>query len=222
MKHERASQLTFGLGLGAVAGAFALLIALVPTGAGAASAQCLQSVGTARTDAGPSEINKVVVGYLKRANRVRLINRAEMRGGVRDITDVVCPNDQRWHRVIVRLRDKNDTVSLTGDDPELRNYGRVPRTIAVRVAAGAGNDVIVGHRGRDRVNAGADRDKVRTGGGNDYIKGGNGRDVIWAGPGNDEVHVDDGNRDIVDCGDGRKDLVYADPRDVLENCERVR
>jgi Ca2+-binding RTX toxin-like protein len=211
----------FGLGLGGVVAAFALLIALLPSGAGAASAQCLQSAGTARTDAAQGEINKVIVGYRKRGNRVRLINRAEMRGGVRDITDVVCPNDQRWHRVVVRLKDKNDFVSLRGRDPVLRKYTKVPRTIAVRVSAGAGNDEVLGHKGRDRVSAGADRDEVRTFAGNDYIKGGNGRDRIWAGPGKDEIHVDDGNKDVVDCGGGI-DLVFADPRDELRNCERVR
>lgn len=222
MKQERASLVSLGLALGGVIATFALLIALLPSGAGAASAQCLQSAGTARSDADLGEINKVIVGYRKRGNRIRLVNRAEMRGGNRDITDVVCPNDQRWHRIVLRLRDKNDTVRLHGRDPVLRQYTKVPRTIAVRVSAGAGNDVIFGHKGRDHVNAGADRDQVRTFGGNDYIKGGNGRDKIWAGSGNDEIHVDDGNRDIVDCGKGRKDLVYADPRDKLKNCEMIR
>src|SRR5690606_37420652 len=103
MKHERASLVSLGLALGGVIATFALLIALLPSGAGAASAQCLQSAGTARSDADLGEINKVIVGYRKRGNRIRLVNRAEMRGGNRDITDVVCPNDQRWHRIVLRL-----------------------------------------------------------------------------------------------------------------------
>lgn len=221
METTKPSLLPFGLSIGGAVAAFALLIALSPSGAGAATAQCTQSSGTVRSDGALGEVNKVIVGYRKRDNQLRVINRAQLPSGVRDITDVVCPNDQRWHWIVLRLRDKNDTVRLTGRDPVMRGYKKVPRTIAVRVNAGSGNDQIFGHHGRDHVNAGADRDRVRTFKGNDWIKGGNGRDRIWAGPGKDEIHVDDGNKDFVDCGPGT-DIVYADPRDVLVNCERIR
>ena len=73
-------------------------------------------------------------------------------------------------------------------------------------------------------------DSIDGRGGNDYIEAGSGVDTVIAGPGRDRVdgggggdtiRVRDGERDSVDCGT-EQDTVYADRKDVLRHCERVR
>ena len=50
---------------------------------------------------------------------------------------------------------------------------------------------------------------------------GPGRDRVDGGGGGDTIRVRDGERDSVDCGT-EQDTVYADRKDVLRHCERVR
>jgi Ca2+-binding RTX toxin-like protein len=76
---------------------------------------------------------------------------------------------------------------------------------------GGGNDTILGFEGRDTLNGGP---------GNDTIEAGVAGDTVSGGPGNDVISAIDNRRDQINCGPGR-DLVYADPVDMLVGCERV-
>jgi hypothetical protein len=80
------------------------------------------------------------------------------------------------------------------------------------IASGSGNDVVEGGPGRDRIQTGAGWDLVRAGPGADRVYAGRSRDVVDAA---------DGERDVVDCGPGR-DSVLADRFDRLVSCEGVR
>lgn len=91
---------------------------------------------------------------------------------------------------------------------------------ADRLSGGAGDDRLLGSAGNDQLFGGAGNDLLDGGSGNDVISGGLGRDHIIAGAGADRINVHDGQRDVVNCGSGR-DIVSADRRDVLRNCERV-
>ena len=46
-----------------------------------------------------------------------------------------------------------------------------------------------------------------------------GADRVFGGSGNDTVRAVGGGKDFVDCGGGTKDVVYADSKDDLHNCE---
>ncbi len=89
-----------------------------------------------------------------------------------------------------------------------------------RLSGGASDDRMLGSAGNDQLFGGAGNDLLDGGLGNDVISGGPGRDHIIAGAGSDRINVRDGQRDVVNCGPGR-DIVSADRRDVLRNCERV-
>jgi Ca2+-binding RTX toxin-like protein len=65
------------------------------------------------------------------------------------------------------------------------------------------------------------RDVIRGGIGRDRLKGGPGHDRIFGGPANDRVYARDGARDVVDCGGGTGDVVFADALDDLTGCEKV-
>ena len=90
--------------------------------------------------------------------------------------------------------------------------GPARRHVARRVDLRApGWDSIDGRGGNDRIEAGS---------GNDTVVGGTGRDRIDAGGGADTIRIRDGERDVVDCGT-ETDVVFADVKDVLRDCERV-
>ena len=82
-------------------------------------------------------------------------------------------------------------------------------------------DTICGLPGPDVIVAGAGNDTVIAGAGADTIRPGPGRDVVSGGDGRDKIHSRDGQRDLIDCG-LYLDTVYADRRDRLVDCERVR
>jgi Ca2+-binding RTX toxin-like protein len=82
-------------------------------------------------------------------------------------------------------------------------------------------DTIRGLGGNDRLSGSGGADEIYGNGGSDRINGNNGDDRIMAA---------DGKRDIIYCGSGTKDYVYADyDRDdpggtdlVYYNCETVK
>lgn len=80
------------------------------------------------------------------------------------------------------------------------------------IASGSGNDVVQGGPGRDRIRTGAGWDLVSLGPGADRVASGRSRDFVDAA---------DGERDVVDCGPGR-DSAWADRFDRLLSCEGVR
>ena len=102
-----------------------------------------------------------------------------------------------------------------------------------------GDDVLVGQGGNDRLFGRFGRDTLDGGEGDDELEGGRGQDLLRGGPGNDRLNggYDDdrvaggagndrivargGGVDQVTCGPGI-DTVYADSRDRLTGCERVR
>ena len=91
-----------------------------------------------------------------------------------------------------------------------------------------GNDTIYGGGGNDSVLVGAeDSDTVYGGQGNDFIDAAQ-YDTLGSVDysygegegGNDTIEARDGNVDIIDCGAGRKDMVYYDEGiDTVTNCE---
>ncbi|MGH3454158.1 MAG: calcium-binding protein [Nocardioidaceae bacterium] len=104
------------------------------------------------------------------------------------------------------------------------------------VIAGPGDDAVFAGRGADRlygtnatIHEGArleDGDQFQGGPGKDRIYLGGGADWVLAGPGRDFVSVTaDGDRDVVNCGDGRRDIVSQylrrDRHDRFRNCEVI-
>jgi serralysin len=73
-----------------------------------------------------------------------------------------------------------------------------------------GADLIEGNRGHDRIYGGDDRDELYEDDGHDYVGGGWNRDHIDRGPGHDLVVARDGYKDLVECGNGRRDRIYYD------------
>jgi Ca2+-binding RTX toxin-like protein len=84
----------------------------------------------------------------------------------------------------------------------------------VEIDGGAGNDILNGSAGAERITGGEGDDQINGNGGSDWINGaagddvitaGNGRDVIYGGPGNDDVTAG-GGRDFVRGGIGNDTL----------------
>jgi Ca2+-binding RTX toxin-like protein len=76
-----------------------------------------------------------------------------------------------------------------------------------------GNDTLLGRKGNDTLNGGT---------GNDVLDGGLGLDKLFGGAGNDTLKARDGQRDVVNCGAGKKDVAFVDKRDVVTGCEKVK
>ena len=90
------------------------------------------------------------------------------------------------------------------------------------VNAGPDGDSVRGEDGDDRIGGDDGPDRLRGDDGDDRITGGDDPDRISGGEGDDIIRANgDGTRDRIDCGDG-KDTVFADERDSVRNCERVR
>jgi Subtilase family/RTX calcium-binding nonapeptide repeat (4 copies) len=85
-----------------------------------------------------------------------------------------------------------------------------------------GKDCLGGGRGRDVLEGGDGNDTQRGNGGRDVLVGGAGRDVLRGGIDQDTIHAADDERDLVNCGVGRRDVAIADPADRVRGCERVR
>lgn len=86
-----------------------------------------------------------------------------------------------------------------------------------------GPDDITGTERKDTIRGLGGNDRLSGRGGPDEIYGGSGRDKVFGGRGDDILRVDDGTQDIVDCGRGSEDFVYADRSDFIRyGCETVR
>jgi Ca2+-binding RTX toxin-like protein len=87
-----------------------------------------------------------------------------------------------------------------------------------------GDTLVVNLKGTaDRLYGGPGDDIMQGGSGPDFFIGGPGEDSVMAGPGNDGVDSNDGEMDFVGCGDGKKDWVDKDDRDLLNpDCELTR
>ena len=112
-------------------------------------------------------------------------------------------------------------VSKTGDDGNNRLVGTNDRDT---LAGGGGNDEVYGKGARDRLYGDSGRDLVQGGGGPDQLFGGQGFDRVFGGRGDDFINVLDERNDVVDCGAGDFDEVYADFEDTIRDefeCEVV-
>ena len=65
------------------------------------------------------------------------------------------------------------------------NFSYKNSSVAVTVAAGGGDDVIIGSNFGDRINGGLGNDQISGGLGNDFLNGGSGADRLFGGAGND-------------------------------------
>ena len=86
----------------------------------------------------------------------------------------------------------------------------------------AGGDCLSGGGGPDRLIGGPGNDSLSGGAGNDRLTGNGGRNSYSGGSGNDLVSARNGVRESVNCGTGRRDRAFADRRDRVRGCERVR
>jgi hypothetical protein len=81
-------------------------------------------------------------------------------------------------------------------------------------------DALVGTAGGDRLRGGRGNDKVSGKDGDDCLNGGKGKDRISGGDGDDRIRARDGDKDRVSCGKGTGDVVTADRKDKLRDCEK--
>ena len=86
-----------------------------------------------------------------------------------------------------------------------------------------GKDYISGLAAADVLYGGADKDTVVGREGNDRIYGNAGSDMLFGNEGNDTItSFGDRGKDVVKCGQGKKDTAYVDKIDrVKKNCENV-
>jgi hemolysin type calcium-binding protein len=112
-----------------------------------------------------------------------------------------------------------------------------PQGSACYLNGGAGDDVLTGDTGSDRLFGGPGRDLARGGArddeldgglGNDRLIGGAGMDVLGGGDGADRLVAREDRsagekprNDSVDCGAGRRDRATVDRRDRVRRCELV-
>ena len=132
-------------------------------------------------------------------------------------------------------RDCTAVISGTEGKDRLRGTDGSDRIRALagkdRVKGAGGNDCINagpngdrarGNDGNDRIGGGSGPDRLRGDDGDDRITGGDDPDRIKGGDGDDRIRANgDGTRDRINCGEG-DDVVFADDRDRVKNCERVR
>jgi hypothetical protein len=83
-------------------------------------------------------------------------------------------------------------------------------------------DRILGLGGGDSLRGGRGFDCLKGGIGDDRLVGGTATDLLQGGAGDDTASSRDGKRDKVNCGAGGGDVVIADQRDIVKNCETIR
>jgi Ca2+-binding RTX toxin-like protein len=99
------------------------------------------------------------------------------------------------------------------------------------VIGNSGNDTISGGRGDDTLFGDSGGDRLLGNQGADVLFGGDGNDDLWGlassdvplpgsdtlhgNSGNDSFHTRDGEPDVVECGDGKKDVAFLDSTDVI-------
>jgi hypothetical protein len=79
------------------------------------------------------------------------------------------------------------------------------------IAAGPGNDTVIGSAAANTLDGGA---------GDDELRGGGGLDTLLGGPGDDDIHARDGLKDSVDCGPGGGSAT-VDTIDTVVGCTHV-
>lgn len=97
--------------------------------------------------------------------------------------------------------------SSFGDDIQ----GGFARIVTVHVSGGAGNDVVVGEGGNDRIDGGTGKDTLLGGPGNDVVRGQEGSDSLVGGGGADRIYGN-GSADTL-IGGGGNDRLFGGPND---------
>lgn len=87
-----------------------------------------------------------------------------------------------------------------------------------RIFAGRGDDVICGLGGNDRIFGGPGNDTVYGGPGNDRIVGGPGSDTVRGGPGRDRIEIADGTFDSAAGGRGADICISDAGLDTIRLC----
>jgi Ca2+-binding RTX toxin-like protein len=108
--------------------------------------------------------------------------------------------DDRFHSIRIDGAGGNDTIKIQNLD--------LPATLK----GGAGNDVIYGSNGADRINGGDGNDWISGGAGNDTLYGGAGNDKIFGGDGKDYI-VAGAGADVIRGGAGRDHIFASRPID---------
>jgi Ca2+-binding RTX toxin-like protein len=87
---------------------------------------------------------------------------------------------------------------------------------------GAGPALLRGLAGNDKLSGlGAD-DCLEGGPGNDILTGGPDKDKLTGGRGNDVINAADHEKDVIDCGKGRRDRATVDKIDRVRGCEQLK
>ena len=132
---------------------------------------------------------------------------------------------------------KSILVNAAGGNDYVEIKSSVAATIPTTLNGGAGNDRILGGRGKDLINGDAGNDALFGNAGNDTVNGGDGRDVIVGGLGADLLNGNAGSDFIVardgsgtDKVDGGAqdaatkaipgDLAFVDPGDTVTGVEK--
>lgn len=123
---------------------------------------------------------------------------------------------------------RNELVGGIGND-SLEGRGGDDSLVGGEGSRGGYGDELLGGDGDDRLDGGRGPDSILGGRGNNILIGGPERDLITGGPGDDRFFAGggndlllsrDGRAERIDCQDGRRDFVRADPRDRLRGCEQ--
>ena len=110
-----------------------------------------------------------------------------------------------------------DKLSGRGGDDCLNGGGDKDR-----LSGGSGKDKLNGGRKSDRLSGGSGKDRLKGAGGHDKLVGGPGKDKLMGGLNGDKIKARGGGRDIVDCGQSKRDIAIVDKRDKVKHCERIR
>ncbi len=99
--------------------------------------------------------------------------------------------------------------------------GPVSRRVAIGAIGGPGRDQLIAGRGPLFALGEGGRDRILGSQSPDFLEAGKGRDLIKAGRGRDLVITAEGGRDRVNCGAGN-DLAVVDRKDRRRGCEKPR
>lgn len=116
-------------------------------------------------------------------------------------------------------------VNKSGDNRDNRIIGTNGND---RLSGGQGDDLIRARGDEDQVYGDSGQDELFGGRGPDNIFGGRGPDDVFGGDGDDFINVlDEKDNDVVECGPGDSDEVYADFGDTVSpnppagTCEKI-
>jgi hypothetical protein len=147
---------------------------------------CDESAGTIFMDGAFNEVDHFVAGY--NPNMHKVLVEGNRNGSI--MSGIVCQSSN-WKRFSSNLRDLDDRVRADGVGLSQSGYGPLPKTMNTVLTGDGGKDVLIGHPGRDNVNAGNAQDTVKTLAGDDIVNTADGvADTINCGAGTDKATVD--------------------------------